>query len=275
MQPSYWQSQYSPRLTVADSQRYFDAWRDRALQARQNLAGQLDVAYGSGVRERLDVFRPMGAPASGTLVFVHGGYWRAFGKEDFSWVATPFVARGITVAVLSYPLMPEATLPVIGGALSQALECLTGDLLNATERARFVLVGHSAGAHLVTHYATSAGRAAKFAPQAVVGVSGLYDLLPVYCAGNFADGITDPAGLYAMSPLFAPPPERGAVLLAVGAEETREFQRQSERLMDAWGPRVCAFVRTAERNHFSIIDDLACEGSELFLNVLGLLGHSL
>ena len=276
MQLGYWQQQYSPRLAVADFQRYFDAWRERAARARQSLAGRLDVAYGSGARERLDLFRPLDAAASGTLVFIHGGYWRAFGKEDFSWVAHPFVARGITVAVLSYPLMPEADLRVICHSIARALECLTTDLLNVGERTKIVVAGHSAGAYLAAQYATSAARAsARFTPHAIVGVSGLYDLLPVYSAGHLADGVADPGDLYEASPLFAQPPEGSSVLVAVGADETREFQRQSERLVDAWKPRVCGFLRTAQRNHFSIIDDLAHESSELFLAVLGLYGYSL
>jgi arylformamidase len=272
---SYWQHQYGPRVTVADSQRYFDGWRDRAAQARQSLAGQLDIAYGSGKRERLDLFRRPEGAASGTLVFIHGGYWRAFGKEDFSWVADPFVARGISVAVLSYPLMPEADLPTIRRAISRAFECLTTDLLTARERARLVVVGHSAGAYLATQYVTSSGQPSfQFTPKAIVGVSGLYDLLPVYCAGHLADGVSNPGELYDASPLYAHPPGGGAVLVAVGADESREFQRQSERLVDAWEPRVCGFLRIPRRNHFSVIGDLADESSELFLKVLAFFRYS-
>lgn len=271
MQPSYWQRQYSPRVAVADSQRYFDAWRDRAAQTRRRLPGQLDRAYGSGRRERLDVFHRQGGPASGTLIFIHGGYWRAFGKEDFSWVADEFVARGISVAVLSYPLLPEADLLTIGRSISRAMEFLTTELLGVAERARLVMVGHSAGAHLAAQYVASSvgGPPLRFTPAAVVGVSGLYDLLPVHCAGKFEDGGPNPGELYDASPLYAQPPERSAVLVAVGADESREFQRQSERLVDAWQPRVCGYLRVAHRNHFSVIDDLVDPRSELFRNALG------
>jgi arylformamidase len=275
MQPSYWQHQYNPRLTVADSQRYFDAWRDRAAQTRRRVAGQLDIAYGSGKRERLDFFRRQTGPASGTLVFIHGGYWRAFGKKDFSWVADEFVSRGISVAVLSYPLLPDSDLPTIRRSIARAIEYLMTELLNTAERAKLVVVGHSAGAHLAAQYVASSGpQSLQFPPEAVVGVSGLYDLLPVHCAGNFADKASNPGELYEASPLYLPPPERSVVLVAVGADESREFQRQSERLVDAWQSRVCGFLRVPQRNHFSVIDDMADERSELFRQVLGLFNDS-
>jgi arylformamidase len=275
MQHSYWQYQYNPRITIADYQRYFDAWRNRAALTRRRLAGQLDIAYGSGKRDRLDFFRPQTGPASGTLIFIHGGYWRVFGKEDFSWVADEFVSRGISVAVLSYPLLPEADLSTIRRSISRAIEHLTIELLNVAERTRLVVVGHSAGAHLAAQYVASCGpQSLQLPPAAVVGVSGLYDLLPVHCAGNFADSASNPGELYDASPLYLRPPERSVVLVAVGADESREFQRQSERLADAWEPRVCGFLRVPQRNHFSVIDDLADERSELFRQALGLFNAS-
>jgi arylformamidase len=298
MQLSYWQHQYSPRATVAHPQRYFDSWRDRAALTRQRLAGRLDIAYGSDKREKLDFFSRRAAPASGTLVFIHGGYWRAFGKEDFSWVADEFIPRGVSVAVLSYPLMPDADFPTMHRSISDAFEYLTVQLLDEAERAKLVVVGHSAGAHLAAQcvassvppqaaqYVASSGtqaaqydaypnpQALRFPPVAFVGVSGLYDLLPVHYAGIFADSGASPGDLHDASPLYLPPPERTAVLVAVGADESREFQRQSERLADAWESRVCGFLRVPQRNHFSVIDDLADEHSELFRQVLSLFNES-
>src|ERR1700754_5017990 len=104
----YWESEYNPRTRVPDAQRFFDSWVERAAQARASLPCTRDLAYGSHPRERLDLFRP-GSPR-GTLVFLHGGYWRAFGREFHSWVAEAFVAAGISVAIPSYPLAPQASL---------------------------------------------------------------------------------------------------------------------------------------------------------------------
>ena len=35
-----------------------------------------------------------------------GGYWRALDKSDYSFVAAPFVKRGVTVALINYALCP-------------------------------------------------------------------------------------------------------------------------------------------------------------------------
>ena len=268
--PSYWQREYSPRHTITNSQKYFDGWTERAASTRRQLHGRIDVAYGSDPRERLDLFR--GRASAGTLIFIHGGYWRAFSKDDFSWVADIFVKAGLTVAVLSYPLIPVAHLSDISRSISKAMNFLMRELLSAEERSRLVLAGHSAGAQLAAHFlassATDAAAACKL--DAIVCVSGLFDLIPVGRAGIFGAMDLLPGELYAASPLYLPPPDHAAVLLAVGAEETREFHRQSERCADAWSERVTGLIRIPERNHFSVIDELYDAETLLSSQVLSL-----
>jgi arylformamidase len=271
--PSYWRHEYSPRATILDSQRYFDTWAERAALTREKLQGRIDVAYGSGARERLDVFR--GQAPSGTLIFIHGGYWRAFGKEDFSWVAETFVKAGLTVVVLSYPLIPAAHMADISRSISKAVSFIAHELLTAQERARLVIAGHSAGAQLAALYlASSAEDAAGRKLDAIACISGVFDLFPLSHAGIFAGMDMPPNELHAASPLYLAPPERGSVLLALGAEETREFHRQSERLADAWSPCVTGLLRIPARHHFSVIDDLYDAQSTLTQEVLGLFKHA-
>ena len=64
-----------------------------------------EAAYGPGPRERLDVFAPRRSKAP-VLVWLHGGYWRALGKGDQSFVAPPFTAAGALVVVPGYALCP-------------------------------------------------------------------------------------------------------------------------------------------------------------------------
>jgi arylformamidase len=254
--PSYWQREYSPRATIPDFQKYFDGWAERAARTRRELHGRTDIAYGSDARERLDVFR--GRESSGTIIFIHGGYWRAFSKDDFSWVANAFVKAGLTVAILSYPLIPAVHLADISRSISKAINFLMREILSAEERAKLVLAGHSAGAQLAAHFLASTAADAGLACRldAIVCVSGLFDLIPVGRAGIFSGLDLLPGELYAASPLYLPPPDHAAVLLALGAQETREFHRQSERCADAWGERVTGLIRVPERHHFSVIDDL-------------------
>ena len=46
---------------------------------------QLDIAYGDDPRHCFDLFFPKGE-TRGLFIFLHGGYWRAFAKDDWSQV---------------------------------------------------------------------------------------------------------------------------------------------------------------------------------------------
>lgn len=260
----YWDRQYNPRLSVAAAAEYFANWNRRASEARASTQ-PIELTYGEHPREKLDLFR---APnAKGTLVFIHGGYWRAFSKHEFSWLAPPFLAAGVTVAVLSYPLCPEVALSRISIAIDAAMNYLTQSVLNAAERRRLVLSGHSVGAHLAARYQSS--RRPGQPAHAIVCISGLFDLLPLKHTHMLASLDFQESELHAASPLFAPPPATGDVLLAVGAEEPPEFAWQSARLASAWSDRQPQLMTVAGRNHFSVVEALAEPGHALFNETLG------
>jgi arylformamidase len=255
---AYWEAEYNPRVRVPDAQRYFDAWSSRAAGARARLPGILDVAYGVDLRERFDLFRA--DDARGTLVFVHGGYWRAFGKEAFSWVAEPFVRAGISVVIPSYPLSPAVRLKDIVRSLAAAVSHVQCAILTPEERRSTILVGHSAGAHLsACLLAAAQGDPAGPAGPAIDGIvciSGLFDLLPLLHTEMLSGMGWEPEELHAASPLFMPEPAGGTVILAVGGDETAEFHAQSARFARAWAQRVVGVWRPTGRDHFSVVDDL-------------------
>jgi arylformamidase len=264
----YWENEYNPRVRVADAERHFDVWARRAERARAALKdSSLDVVYGTHPRERLDVFHA--ESARGTLVFLHGGYWRAFGKETQSWIAEAFVRMGISVVIPNYPLAPQAriaeivtSLSGVFGPLQQALGC--GELR------RVVVAGHSAGAHLAACLlARSETGATRGMLDAIVCISGIFDLVPLLHTRMLVNMGWTAEELHAVSPLFMPPPARGAVVLAVGAEESREFCTQTARMADAWASSVKGVLSVEGRNHFTVVDELHDPGSELFRQVVG------
>jgi arylformamidase len=267
---AYWEAEYNPRVRVPDAQRYFDAWSNRAAGARARLPGILDQAYGVDPRERLDLFRAH--DARGTLVFVHGGYWRAFGKEAFSWVAEPFVRAGISVAIPSYPLSPAVRLKDIVRSLSAAVTHLQRAILTPEERQRTILVGHSAGAHLSACLLAAVQRdPAGPAIDGIVCISGLFDLLPLLHTEMLSGMGWEPEELHAASPLFMPEPAGGTVILAVGGDETAEFHAQSARFARAWARRVAGVWLPTGRDHFSVVDDLHNGDYELTRTAIDLL----
>ena len=54
---------------------YVSGWMKRAEIVRRSPGAQLDLAYGPGLRHRLDLL-PCGRSAAPTLVYIHGGYWQ-------------------------------------------------------------------------------------------------------------------------------------------------------------------------------------------------------
>jgi arylformamidase len=198
-------------------------------------------------------------------MFIHGGYWRAFGKQDLSWIALPFIDAGISVAVLGYPLCPEVSLARISESVFRAVDYLTGTVLTREEQERVVLVGHSAGGHLSACYQSNpnARRA-----DAIVCISGLFDLLPLKQMDMLASLNFEVPELHAASPLFAPAPASGQVLLAIGGEEPPEFHWQSMRLASAWSSCQPELMAVPQRNHFSVLEAFAEPEQLLFQRTL-------
>ena len=84
--PDWLESQYNNRVRVPDHAQVLARWAQASAMVRERSVAHLDVAYGAGAGESLDVF-PADAPGAPVLVFIHGGYWRALDKSDHSFVA--------------------------------------------------------------------------------------------------------------------------------------------------------------------------------------------
>src|SRR5438874_1799314 len=106
MTPELVELGYNNRAAVPDHAQWFERYAELSEATRAVLAPKLDLRYGSGTKETLDLFVPPGT-ARATFVFIHGGYWRALDKTEFSFVAAPFIAQGIAVAVINYDLCPD------------------------------------------------------------------------------------------------------------------------------------------------------------------------
>ena len=261
--------EYNPRLAVADATTISGRWPERAAATRR-CHPPLTIRYGEHPRETLDLFRA--AEPLGTVLFIHGGYWRAFSKDDFSWVAEGFLGQHLTVAILNYPLCPEVALDRIVDATRRAFVHLWKEVLNERERQRIVVTGHSAGGYLsALHLATAWG--AFGLPQDpishVVPISGVFSLAPLI-ATSMNEAIRldlDTAG--ALSLYGKPWRSRARLTLVVGEEESAAFQRQSADLASGWAELSPTLLTMPARNHFDVIDDLAEAGSALNRAVAG------
>ena len=263
--------QYNARASVPDFDACMRAYVESSALARQQCSGILDLRYGMGAAERLDLYLP--ANACGPvplLIFIHGGYWRALCKEDSAMMAKVFTDAGVAVAVLEYPLLPMATLPETVHEVRSAVAWLhRHGPVYGIDPDRMVACGSSAGGHLVGMLLASGWQAAYGLPpvaiQGGVGLSGLYDIQPL-CDTHINDWLRlTPEQARRLSPLYHLPDTSTPLLLAVGGLETDGFKRQTLAYETAW--RVKGYpvtrVEASHCNHFDLVGELAQPDSPL------------
>ncbi len=267
---------YNNRAAVPDHPRWLARCAEMSLAALATLAPRRDVRYGPNPKETLDLFVPKAAPR-GTLAFIHGGYWRTLDKADFAFVATPFVARGYAVANLNYDLCPAVTVATIVDECRRAVAWLAREGPRHGAPAPLVLSGHSAGGHLVAMmYATDWPALEVSTPPFVGGVSlsGVHDLEPLLATTINADVRLDAEQVRALSPIHLTPAVQVPLFVAVGADETSEFVRQSHLMFDAWPSHhpagMPAALEIAGTHHFSVVADYADADSVLTGRTLAL-----
>ena len=112
-----------------------------------------DLAYGDDPAQRLDVYLPPNAQGAPVILMVHGGGWSRGDKALGSVVtnkATRWVSQGYLFISVNNRLTPEADPLQQAGDVARALAFAQTNAASwGGDPARFVLMGHSAGAHLV------------------------------------------------------------------------------------------------------------------------------
>jgi arylformamidase len=289
LDPAWLDTQYNNRARVPQAPQILQRWADASALARRSAAAaaaaQLDVRYGDGDQETLDIFPATATAAPGAgpapvLVFIHGGYWRALDKADHSFVAPAFNAAGATVVVPNYALCPAVGVEHITLQMARAVAWVWRHAAAwGGDPARIALAGHSAGGHLAAMLLSCRWKdlAADLPAQPVVGalaLSGLYDLEPLRHTPMLQGDLQlTPASVARLSPAFFPRPKGAKLYAAVGLDESDEFLRQNALIRDVWGPTavpVCETVPGA--NHFTVLNHLADPDSRVHQLALRLLG---
>ena len=171
---------YENRLHIPNADRHLANWPvDAAAFRDHHQNSERDLAYGTGARTSYDLFLPAGGidAAKGVVGVIHGGYWVALSKDDFSHLAVGLLDRGWAVAMIGYTLAPQARIASITQEIAAAVSRL-GEVGTGPLR----LAGHSAGGHLVTRMMcrdVTLGSAALDRLDRVVSISGLHDLRPL------------------------------------------------------------------------------------------------
>lgn len=269
--------EYNIRALVPEYPAIFARWAAQAAATRSLHACLLDLAYGDEPAERLDIF-PAREEPSPLLVFIHGGYWRAMDKSDFSWIAPNFVRHGATVALINYGLAPNTAME---DTVRQTLAALAW-LYRKSERYgidrdRIFLVGHSAGAHLAAMSMSALWPVyASDLPQdlvkGILGISGVYDLEPLVHAPFLnVDLKLDRERAIRLSPVCYPARAGARLITSVGGGESSEFIRQTALIGDHWRANRVRDVPMPGCNHYEVIEALPEPASALFDAALDLI----
>ena len=264
---------FRTRDHVPDFDRHVADYAARSAATRARLPMRADIAYGPTPAERLDLFFPPPVAATGAVhLFIHGGYWRMFAKEDFSFVAETVTQAGAIAVIVDYALMPAVRMETLIAQLRRACGWVRGHIGEfGGDPARLTLSGHSAGGHLAA--LMRADPAFAGAINGALLLSGLYDLAPLQ--GSFLKeliALTDEEVAHC-SPLRHAYSPGGHVALLVGERETAPFHAQSAafaRHLTQAGVDVDAATVTGA-DHMSLVADLGTGGTEAALRLARLL----
>ncbi|MEH6520384.1 alpha/beta hydrolase [Sulfitobacter sp.] len=256
---------YANGAYIEGADAYPPRWENAAKSFREKLGAraQQGISYGISDRQVFDFFQPEGV-SRGTMIFIHGGYWKAFDASVWSHLAAGALARGWAVAMPSYDLCPDVRISDItrqmGAAITRIADRTFGPM---------ALVGHSAGGHLVCRMTDRLILPAEIRGRIkqVVSISPVADLAPLMETSMNETLRIDAAEVKLESPINMQPPHGLDMTIWVGGDERPAFLAQAELLARAWGARR---IVDEGKHHFDVIDALADPDSPMIKAVLGL-----
>jgi len=257
---AYDQSMYAPNLRQI-VQRYVT--NSEGVPAR--LGASQRHAYGATAIEGLDIYTTK-RPNAPINIFIHGGAWRVGLAKEYAFAAELFVHAGAHLVLPDHVWVQDA-----GGNLIPLAEQVRRAVAWVYRNAhsfggnpnRIYVSGHSSGAHLAGVVLTTDWPKDFNLPADIIKgglcCSGMFDLKPVRLSARsryvkFTDETEQALSSQRhLDKLHAP------VIVAYGALETPEFQRQSRDFaaaVKAAGKRVELLVGEGY-NHFEILETLA------------------
>jgi arylformamidase len=195
-------------------------------------------------------------------------------KSDFSFLADPFVKRGVSLALINYDLFPGT---IMTHLVKQVRGAYAWTLANAAglgiDPSRVHLAGWSAGAHLAAMVLCANGGGSI---ASLLAISGIYDLTPILQTSANADLHLDVGEAERNSPIrLLPMAPACPVSLVWGADETEAFRDQSSSLASVWRRQGIEVATLEVRNvhHYAIMNCLGDASSSVFTEALRLLSQ--
>jgi len=130
--------------------------KNQDTSPRSGTPGQVlrNISYGADPEQKLDVYLTgAGNEAAPVIFMVHGGAWK-IGDKNHGNVVTHkterWLPKGFVFISVNYPMLPQADPLKQAQSVALALAYAQNNAARwGADPARFLLMGHSAGAHLV------------------------------------------------------------------------------------------------------------------------------
>ncbi|KAJ8251464.1 hypothetical protein GJAV_G00221630 [Gymnothorax javanicus] len=259
--PSRWSHRMTPDDVLNAHVTAVKEGTERACSLAKTL---LNVSYGDGESEKMDIYMPSTGPTQGIplVIYFHGGYWQALSKEESGFCAVPLVQKGVAVVAVGYDIAPKGNMDLMVSQVRRSIVCVVQQFSHSSG---VYLCGHSAGAHLAAMALCTDWSQYSITPQ-IKGaflVSGIYDLLPI-----LSTYVNEPLKMTEEvvrknSPIqLVPDLKRSSsacrIVVVVGQHDSPEFRRQSEDFFKALissGLKV-TFEDVLNTDHFDIIEQL-------------------
>jgi len=216
---------------------------------RRGYRVERDIAYGSGPRNRMDLYAPATSAAEAgaetlqtsprgrpVLVFFYGGAFRAGRRSEYRFIGEALATLGMIVAVPDYRIYPEARFPDFLHDAASAVAKLRGIApRHGGDPENLFLAGHSAGAYIAVMLAANA-RYLRAHGGDVSWIKGVVALSGRYHESTLHDRIAEtifrgPARDETQPAKFietvAPP-----MLLAAGAREAEDVLNAKRKLAE-------------------------------------------
>ncbi len=239
------------------------AWSE---EARAGSRCALNLPYGDGERQKLDVYmpdKPGGEPAP-ALLFFHGGYWVIGHKDLMGFMAPAITPAPALLVAVGYRLAPGAKYPQQVDDCRAALRWVYDHIADyGGDPARIYVGGHSAGGHLAALITLQREQLSGFGlpPDVIKGcfpVSGVFDVTETPPERREAFLMSD-ADAREASPLYNVEGNATPFLLEIGSDDFDNLRAQHPRMLAALGSEqgyAEEMVREGH-NHFQISLDHA------------------
>lgn len=288
---AHFDRQYNARASVQDAMAYMERYTQESQTALLLPSAVRNQRYSPRVGDVLDIYQTNvpqtltgQAQLAPVFIFIHGGYWRALGKDDSAFMAPALTKAGAVVVVPDYDLAPAVTLDHIVDQMRQAFAWVVRNIaIYGGDAHNICVCGSSAGGQLVGMLLAKGWQEdydlpASATPASAFALSGLFDLQPLLTTHINQWMQLDDASAVRNSPRFLLPDAQThnqcQLRVACGEFESTEFKRQSHEYLAAWQARCLpgSWVDAPGTNHFDLPLQLADPQSIVHQTALSLMG---